>query len=80
MLAAGRRRAPCGAALVALLAAAAVTATVAAGADDFFSPLAPMLSPIINSICKTVACGKGNCTVESGTVLGYRCECDPGWT
>ncbi|TVU40458.1 hypothetical protein EJB05_13923 [Eragrostis curvula] len=49
---------------------AAVTARVAA-ADHFFSPFAPMLSPIINSICKTVACGKGNCTVEQGTVLGY---------
>jgi hypothetical protein len=31
-----------------------------------------------NSICKTVPCGKGNCTVEQGKVLGYRCECDPG--
>ncbi|TVU48309.1 hypothetical protein EJB05_07942 [Eragrostis curvula] len=78
MLAAGGRRR--GAALVALLAVVAVTARVAA-ADDFFSPFAPMLSPIItDSICKTVACGKGNCTVEQGTVLGYRCECDPGWT
>ncbi|TVU19676.1 hypothetical protein EJB05_35839, partial [Eragrostis curvula] len=49
---------------------AAITARVAA-ADHFFSPFAPMLSPIINSICKTMACGKGNCTVEQGTVLGY---------
>jgi hypothetical protein len=74
-LAAGTRRA----ALVALLAVAAVSARVAV-ADDFFSPLAPMLSPVTNSICKMVSCGKGNCTVEQGTVLGYRCECDPGWT
>ncbi|CAL4937755.1 unnamed protein product [Urochloa decumbens] len=60
------------ASLVALLA-------VAAGAGDFFSPLAPIFAPVINSICSTVACGKGNCTVAPGT-LGYRCECDPGWT
>ncbi|CAL4929183.1 unnamed protein product [Urochloa decumbens] len=62
------------ASLVALLAIAA-----GAGADDFFSPLAPIFAPVINSICSTVACGKGNCTVAPGT-LGYRCECDPGWT
>ncbi|RCV46441.1 hypothetical protein SEVIR_9G536500v4 [Setaria viridis] len=70
VLAAGVQRA---AALVALLAVTAATA------DDFFSPLAPIFAPVINSICSTVACGKGNCTVAPGT-LGYRCECDPGWT
>nr|CAB3504677.1 unnamed protein product [Digitaria exilis] len=75
MLAAGRRSA----ALVALLAVAAATAAGAADADDFFSPLAPIFAPVINSICSTVACGKGNCTVAPGT-LGYRCDCDPGWT
>ncbi|XP_062209962.1 uncharacterized protein LOC133911645 isoform X2 [Phragmites australis] len=75
MLAAGRRRVPCGAALVVLLAAAAGVAV----ADDFFSPLAPIFSPVINSICSTVACGKGNCTVVPGA-FGYRCDCDTGWT
>ncbi|KAF8721226.1 hypothetical protein HU200_023147 [Digitaria exilis] len=75
MLAAGRRSA----ALVALLLAVAATAAVSADGDDFFSPLAPIFAPVINSICSTVACGKGNCTVAPGT-LGYRCECDPGWT
>ncbi|PAN51463.1 hypothetical protein PAHAL_9G596200 [Panicum hallii] len=78
-LAAGRRGvSPRGAALVALLFAVAATAG-ASGADDFFSPLAPIFAPVINSICSTVTCGKGNCTVAPGT-LGYRCECDPGWT
>ncbi|XP_062213580.1 uncharacterized protein LOC133914496 [Phragmites australis] len=77
MVGAGRRRVPCGAALVVLLAVAAVTVRVAV-ADDFFTPLAPIFSPVINSICSTVACGKGNCTVAPGA-LGYRCECDPGW-
>ncbi|RLN19641.1 hypothetical protein C2845_PM02G36750 [Panicum miliaceum] len=78
-LAAGRRGVfPRGAALVALLFAVAATAG-ASGADDFFSPLAPIFAPVINSICSTVTCGKGNCTVAPGT-LGYRCECDPGWT
>jgi len=75
-LAAGRRGLS---ALVALLAAAAAATAGASGADDFFSPLAPIFAPVINSICSTVACGKGNCTVAPGT-LGYRCECDPGWT
>lgn len=75
-LAAGRRGLS---ALVALLASAAAATAGASGADDFFSPLAPILAPVINSICSTVACGKGNCTVAPGT-LGYRCECDPGWT
>ncbi|CAN6307926.1 unnamed protein product [Urochloa humidicola] len=73
-LASGRRGVMRAAALVALLAAAA-----GAGADDFFSPLAPIFAPVINSICSTVACGKGNCTVAPGT-LGYKCECEPGWT
>jgi hypothetical protein len=44
MLAAGRRRGPCGSALVALLAVATVSARVTV-ADCFFSPH-PMLSPI----------------------------------
>ncbi|CAN6290590.1 unnamed protein product [Urochloa humidicola] len=73
-LTAGRRGVLRAAALVVLLAAAG-----ADSADDFFSPLAPIFAPVINSICSTVACGKGNCTVAPGT-LGYRCECDPGWT
>ncbi|KAG2543310.1 neurogenic locus notch homolog protein 3-like [Panicum virgatum] len=75
-LAAGRRGLS---ALVALLAAAAAATAEASGADDFFSPLAPIFAPVINSICSTVACGKGNCTVAPGT-LGYRCDCEPGWT
>ncbi|WVZ55558.1 hypothetical protein U9M48_006200 [Paspalum notatum var. saurae] len=66
---------PCVVAALLLLAAGAG----AASADDFFSPLAPVFAPVINSICSTVACGKGNCTVAPGT-LGYRCDCDPGWT
>jgi hypothetical protein len=32
-----------------------------------------------DSICSTVACGQGNCTVAPDT-LGYRCDCRPGWT
>jgi len=49
-LAAGRRGlSPRGAAaLVALLAAAAAATAGASGADDFFSPLAPILAPVIS--------------------------------
>ncbi|KAL6649260.1 hypothetical protein ACP70R_013484 [Stipagrostis hirtigluma subsp. patula] len=76
--AATRRRAPSGAALVVLLAVAFAVTTRVAVADDFFSPLAPLLSPMIDSICKTVGCGKGNCTAQAG-IPGYRCDCEPGW-
>uniref|UniRef100_A0A0E0NQ07 EGF-like domain-containing protein n=1 Tax=Oryza rufipogon TaxID=4529 RepID=A0A0E0NQ07_ORYRU len=67
-----------GAAVVLLLIVASTVATRAAVADDFFSPLSPLLAPVIGSMCKTVACGKGNCTAASG-FPGYRCECEPGW-
>lgn len=59
---------------LALLVAAAGVAV----ADDFFSPLSPLLAPVIGSLCKAVACGKGNCTATTG-LPGYRCDCDPGW-
>ncbi|KAL6902392.1 hypothetical protein ACP4OV_005268 [Aristida adscensionis] len=75
-----RRRAPSGPALAALLLAAVAAASPGvAVADDFFSPFAPLLAPMIDSICKTVACGKGNCTAQAG-MPGYRCDCEPGWT
>jgi hypothetical protein len=106
MLAAGGSRGgvPRGAALVGV--AVALLALSAVAAADFFSPLAPIFSPVISkratstllspdspmspilddsshsvadSICSTVACGQGNCTVAPGT-LGYRCDCRPGWT
>uniref|UniRef100_A0A0E0CVJ0 EGF-like domain-containing protein n=1 Tax=Oryza meridionalis TaxID=40149 RepID=A0A0E0CVJ0_9ORYZ len=67
-----------GAALVLLLIVASTVTTRVAVADDFFSPLSPLLAPVIGSMCKTVACGKGNCTAASG-FPGYRCECEPGW-
>ncbi|KAF0912937.1 hypothetical protein E2562_019505 [Oryza meyeriana var. granulata] len=70
-----------GGAVLVLLLIVTTTSTTSrvAVADDFFSPLSPLLSPVIGSICKTVACGKGNCTATS-EFPGYRCECDPGWT
>ncbi|KAM0891874.1 hypothetical protein ACQ4PT_026105 [Festuca glaucescens] len=69
------RRFAGGAALVLLLSVATTRLAVA----DFFSPLSPLLAPVMGSLCKAVACGKGNCTETSG-LLGYRCDCDPGWT
>uniref|UniRef100_A0A0E0K929 EGF-like domain-containing protein n=1 Tax=Oryza punctata TaxID=4537 RepID=A0A0E0K929_ORYPU len=76
MLAASTRFA--GAAALVLLIVVSTTTTRVVVADDFFSPLSPLLAPVIGSICKTVACGKGNCTAASG-FPGYRCECEPGW-
>ncbi|KAM0895563.1 hypothetical protein ACQ4PT_023757 [Festuca glaucescens] len=69
------RRFAGGAALVLLLSVATTRLAVA----DFFSPLSPLLAPVMGSLCKAVVCGKGNCTETSG-LLGYRCDCDPGWT
>ncbi|XP_020192635.1 uncharacterized protein [Aegilops tauschii subsp. strangulata] len=69
------RRLAGGAALV-LLLLLAITARPAAA--DFFSPLSPLLAPVMGSLCKAVACGKGNCTVTTG-LPGYRCDCEPGW-
>ncbi|KAM0857597.1 hypothetical protein ACQ4PT_048369 [Festuca glaucescens] len=69
------RRFAGGAALVLLLSVTTARVAVA----DFFSPLSPLLAPVMGSLCKAVACGKGNCTVTSG-LPGYRCDCDPGWT
>nr|BAJ93989.1 predicted protein [Hordeum vulgare subsp. vulgare] len=68
------RRLAGGAALLLLLAFTARPA-----AADFFSPLSPLLAPVMGSLCKAVACGKGNCTVTTG-LPGYRCDCEPGWT
>ncbi|KAG8073564.1 hypothetical protein GUJ93_ZPchr0006g45529 [Zizania palustris] len=75
---AAKRRLAGGATFVLLLVVTTTTTRVAV-ADDFFSPLSPLLAPVIGSICKTVGCGKGNCTVTSG-IPGYRCDCEPGWT
>ncbi|XP_047084633.1 neurogenic locus notch homolog protein 1-like [Lolium rigidum] len=70
-----RRFAGGAAALVLILSVTTARVAVA----DFFSPLSPLLAPVMGSLCKAVACGKGNCTVTSG-LPGYRCDCDPGWT
>uniref|UniRef100_J3LK91 EGF-like domain-containing protein n=1 Tax=Oryza brachyantha TaxID=4533 RepID=J3LK91_ORYBR len=74
-----RRLAGGGRAAAVVLLLVVTTATRVAVADDFFSPLSPLLAPVIGSMCKTVGCGKGNCTATSG-FPGYRCECEPGWT
>uniref|UniRef100_A0A0D9VPV0 EGF-like domain-containing protein n=1 Tax=Leersia perrieri TaxID=77586 RepID=A0A0D9VPV0_9ORYZ len=68
------------AAAVLLVVVMSTTTARVAVADDFFSPLSPLLAPVIGSICKTVACGKGNCTATAAGFPGYKCECEPGWT
>ncbi|CAH9095559.1 unnamed protein product [Cuscuta epithymum] len=32
-----------------------------------------------DKLCKKVGCGKGNCKASGNSILGYECECDPGW-
>ncbi|GAB2237587.1 hypothetical protein Droror1_Dr00015489 [Drosera rotundifolia] len=48
-----------------------------ARSDDFLSPL---LSPIFDSACKEVECGKGRCVPSFSSGFLFGCECDPGWT
>ncbi|CAD6209658.1 unnamed protein product [Miscanthus lutarioriparius] len=68
MLAAGGSRGgvPCAAAPA--LVAVALLALSAVAAADFFSPLAPIFSPVIRQLH------------GGGGTLGYRCDCRPGWT
>ncbi|KAK6913979.1 hypothetical protein RJ641_021300 [Dillenia turbinata] len=44
--------------------------------DEFLSPL---LSPIVDDVCKEIYCGKGNCKAESNATFFFVCECDAGW-
>ncbi|VFQ65288.1 unnamed protein product [Cuscuta campestris] len=32
-----------------------------------------------DKVCNKVGCGKGSCRASGSSVLGYECECDPGW-
>ncbi|KAI9195261.1 hypothetical protein LWI28_013335 [Acer negundo] len=41
--------------------------------------LSPLLSPVIDDVCKKVECGKGKCKVSMNSSFLYECECDPGW-
>ncbi|KAK0606938.1 hypothetical protein LWI29_006650 [Acer saccharum] len=43
--------------------------------------LSPLLSPVIDDVCKKVECGKGKCKAPSSMNSSfYECECDPGWS
>ncbi|KAK3190120.1 hypothetical protein Dsin_029681 [Dipteronia sinensis] len=46
--------------------------------SDFLSPL---LSPVMDDVCKKVGCGKGKCkaSFSMNSSFFYECECDPGW-
>ncbi|KAK8949604.1 hypothetical protein KSP39_PZI005157 [Platanthera zijinensis] len=63
--------------LVLALEAVAVLHQRSSVSGDFLSPL---LSPVLNGLCKTVYCGKGSCKVAEDTTFGFQCECDSGWT
>ncbi|CAH9095557.1 unnamed protein product [Cuscuta epithymum] len=39
----------------------------------------PVMYAFIDKLCKKVGCGKGNCKASGNSILGYECECDPGW-
>lgn len=38
------------------------------------------LGGLVDGGCEMVACGHGNCKVSSDSLLGFDCECHPGWT
>ncbi|GAV57567.1 hypothetical protein CFOL_v3_01104 [Cephalotus follicularis] len=46
---------------------------------DFLSELSPLLSPVFDSVCKEVECGKGKCKPSQNSSFFFECECDPGW-
>ncbi|CAK9136037.1 unnamed protein product [Ilex paraguariensis] len=62
--------------LMASLAVILVLLAVIAKADDHISP-AP--SPISDSLCNEVECGKGTCKTAIGSPFNFVCECDAGW-
>ncbi|XP_020591709.1 uncharacterized protein LOC110032418 [Phalaenopsis equestris] len=41
--------------------------------------LSPLLSPVLDGICKAVDCGKGICKVSQNHTFGFMCECNAGW-
>ncbi|PSS33844.1 Slit 2 protein like [Actinidia chinensis var. chinensis] len=41
--------------------------------------LSPILSPVIDDVCKEVECGKGTCKPSLNSTLLFVCECDIGW-
>ncbi|ONK60497.1 uncharacterized protein A4U43_C08F19120 [Asparagus officinalis] len=47
---------------------------------DLYTPLSPMLSPLLNGVCNVVDCGKGKCQASSNHTFGFACQCNPGWT
>ncbi|GAB2294740.1 hypothetical protein Dimus_028935 [Dionaea muscipula] len=63
-------------AVLPLLALLAVSRPPLAARSDFLSPL---LSPLFDSVCKEVECGKGNCKPSVNSSFPFGCECDDGW-
>ncbi|PSR92753.1 Slit 2 protein like [Actinidia chinensis var. chinensis] len=43
------------------------------------SILSPILSPVLDGVCKEVECGKGTCKPSLNSTLLFECECDRGW-
>ncbi|GFY85038.1 hypothetical protein Acr_03g0018120 [Actinidia rufa] len=41
--------------------------------------LSPILSPVLDDVCKEVECGKGTCKPSLNSTLLFVCECDIGW-
>lgn len=50
-----------------------------AKANDFNDLLSPLLSPIFESVCKQVNCGKGTCKASGNGSYSFECDCDSGW-
>ncbi|KAI3820072.1 hypothetical protein L1987_13928 [Smallanthus sonchifolius] len=41
--------------------------------------LAPLLSPILENVCKEVKCGQGICKPSNNSIIPFECECSLGW-
>ncbi|CAK9329121.1 unnamed protein product [Citrullus colocynthis] len=50
-----------------------------AKANDFNDLLSPLLSPILENVCKEVNCGKGTCKASGNGTFSFECDCDSGW-
>ncbi|KAK1374141.1 hypothetical protein POM88_030334 [Heracleum sosnowskyi] len=57
-----------------------VTLFLALLAVSVAANLSPGLSPTLDEICNEVNCGKGTCETARGSLFGFKCKCENGWS
>ncbi|OMO54214.1 hypothetical protein CCACVL1_27967, partial [Corchorus capsularis] len=38
-----------------------------------------LLNPFEDIVCSFIKCGEGSCKASNKSLLGFECECNPGW-